>query len=89
MVHAVVLELAGFVSGYGLRNGQGQEAAFRISLARRSSRFSRSSSGDPATLLGRELGSGAALDLGLADPVAERLGTDPGLGTGNVGTSPV
>jgi hypothetical protein len=48
-------------------------ALFKISLARRSSRFSFSSSTNPMALFGREAGFGAAVDLGLGNPVAHRL----------------
>ena len=56
------------------------DAAFRISFARRSSAFSRLSrliSADSSVVVP---GRGAAVDLGLADPLAHRLGgADPEL----------
>jgi hypothetical protein len=52
------------------------EAALRISLARRSPRFSRSSSGEPPPLVARQAGPGAAIDLSPPHPLAQSATAD-------------
>jgi len=48
----------------------------RISLARRSSRFSPLEGLEPLALLGCQPRTGAGVDLGLAQPGAQRFGAD-------------
>ncbi len=61
------------VSRAGRARPREADAAFRISLARRSSAFSASQPLDLRGLLGRDAGTLAGVDFGLADPRPHRL----------------